>query len=153
MANTKAYLEAERWVREVGLPAKFPGASFVTKGLRVGTRRDGSVRTFKFDAVSEKPSIVASVKASSGMTAGGKLPTAKTKDAYADLHFLSLVRAEKRILVLTDPEFHRIFVKISDGRLPRGVELVHLPLPAKLQSRVEAARRVATREVTPQPAD
>jgi hypothetical protein len=147
MADTAAYLQAERWVREKGLPYKFPGHTFVSKGLQVGTRRDGSPRSFEFDAVSTDGSIVALVKGSSGLTAGGKQPVAKTKDAYTDLLFLSLVQAERRLLVLTDPQFHRIFEKVSDGRIPPGVEVLHIPLPRDVQARVDLARHKASREM------
>lgn len=132
MADTRAYGEAERWVRDQGLPALYPGHRFEKLDLAVGTRRNGDLAYHEFDAVSDDRSIVASIKASSGLTTGGKLPVGKTKDSYAELHFLSLVKAPHRILVLTDPEFHRIFTEVSDGRLPAGVKVVHLPLPPEL---------------------
>lgn len=94
------------------------------------------VRRFHFDSGSEDDTIVASVKASSGLTSGGKLPTAKTKDAYTDVPLLTMVGAKLRILVLSDPEFRRIFSTVADGRVPAGVSFVHMSLPRELQSRV-----------------
>jgi hypothetical protein len=149
MADTRAYSDAERWVREIGLPAHFPGQRFEKRELRVGTRRDGSAGYHSFDAVSQDGRIVTSVKASSGLTKGGKLPVGKTKDSFTELHFLSLVEAPYRFLVLTDPDFHQIFVGVSDGKLPPGVEILHIPLPGDLQAKVGAARAVASSEVTP----
>jgi len=149
MADTRAYGEAERWIREVGLPIHFQGQHFEKRDLRVGTRRNGEPGYHSFDAVSQDGQIVASIKASSGLTSGGKLPVGKTKDAYTELHFLSLVSAPQRILVLTDPDFHRIFSDVSDGRLPIGVEVLHIPLPQEIQARVRAARNVASTEAYP----
>jgi len=149
MADTRAYAEAERWVREHGLPARYPGHRFEKLDLSVGMRTTGDPAYHEFDAVSEDRTEVASVKASSGLTTGGKLPVGKTKDAYAELHFLSLVIAPRRLLVLTDPDFYRIFTKVSDGKLPAGAEVVHLPLPPELEQRVRAARTVAFAEVSP----
>jgi hypothetical protein len=149
MADTRAYTDAERWIREIGLPARFPGQRFEKRDLRVGTRRDGSAGYHSFDAVSQDGQIVTSIKASSGLTSGGKLPVGKTKDAFTEFHFLSLVSAPHRFLILTDPEFHRIFSEVSDGKLPHGVEILHIPLPEELQSKVAAARAVASGEVSP----
>ena len=149
MADTSAYLEAERWIRERGLPRKYPGHSFSEQRLRIGKLNDGGPEFFRFDAVSADKSIIASVKASSGLTSGGKLPTAKTKDAYTDILFLSMAKGGRRLLVLTDPDFFRIFQRVSEGRIPRGVELLHIPLPRPIQRHVDAARRVASRETSP----
>jgi hypothetical protein len=149
MADTRAYSEAERWIREKGLPERFPGQVFEKRELRVGTRRSGDPSYHEFDAVSPDGTIVASINASSGLTTGGKVPVGKTKDAYTELHFLSLVSGAHRFLILTDPEFHKIFSNVSDGRLPSGVEVVHIPLPGEIQERVRVARRGAAVEVSP----
>jgi hypothetical protein len=148
MADTRAYGEAERWIRDIGLPARFPGQHFEKRDLRVGTRRNGDPGYHSFDAVSHDGQIVASVKASSGLTSGGKLPVGKTKDAYTELHFLSLVSASKRVLILTDSDFFRIFSDVSDGRLPQGVEVLHIPLPDEIQAKVRAARGIASEEMS-----
>src|SRR2546428_707934 len=104
MADTRAQLLAEQWVRENGLP-EFCGATFTKRVLRIGTRADGLPATHEFDAVSEDGRIVASVKASSGKTSGGNVPSGKLKDAFTELHFLGLAAAQRKILVLTDESF------------------------------------------------
>ena len=148
MANTKAYLRAEEWIRADGLPAKFQ-QSFAKRRLEVGTRTDGFPAYHEFDAVSSDAGIVASVKASSGFTAGRKPPDGKIKGAYAELYFLSLVTAPQRFLVLTDPEFHKIFLDTSDGKRPFGVQLLQITLPEEIQHELAEARAIASREVSP----
>src|SRR3989442_15926756 len=104
MANTRAYNRAEEWIRTVRLPKEY-GQGFRETKLALGMRRDGTLVKHKFDAVSEDGTIVAAIKAHSGLTAAGNFPGGKVKATYTDVLFLSLVRARKRILVLTDPEF------------------------------------------------
>lgn len=148
MADTTAYRVAEEWVRDNGLPNQF-GQPFQKQRLRVGTKRDGSTAVHEFDAVSSDGTVVASVKATSGRTAGNKNPSGKIKDAYAELHFLGLVDAPSRILVLTDRDFYELFSRESDGKRPPGVELLHVNLPSDIQRRVEIAKRAASDEVSP----
>lgn len=138
----------EEWVRDEGLPRRFR-QRFNKMRLPIGIRRDGGAAEHEFDAVSDDRNTVASVKASSGRTAGNRNPSGKIKDAYAELLFLSLVKAPRRFLVLTDPSFFDIFQRGSDGKLPPGIEIVHLELPAERQERLGKATRVASREVTP----
>jgi hypothetical protein len=148
MSNSGAYAEAEDWVREKGLRRHFPGTLFRKDKLTVGQRADGDDGLHEFDAISENNRIVVSVKASTGLTKRGKYPSAKVSNANAELLFLSLLKGKRRILVLTDPEFFEIFSRVSDGRRPKEVELLHVPLPALLQSRVHAARETAAAEVS-----
>lgn len=132
----------------MGLPSRFR-LNFDKRKLAVGLRHDGSESYHEFDAVSADGRIVVSIKASSGPTSGGNVPDGKIKGAYAELHFLGLVDAPERYLVLTDQEFYRIFSSVSEGKLPPLVELLHIPLPETLQREVTAARDVASKEVSP----
>lgn len=148
MANTAAYREAENYVRNTALPKHFH-QPFAKEPLPVGRKADGSVAKHEFDAVSRDHTVVVSIKALSGKTAGGKNPSGKVKDANAELLFLSLVQASRRLLVLTDESFFRLFKRESDGKRPPGVELLHVPLPQSIKEKVERARQIASREVSP----
>jgi hypothetical protein len=124
------------------------GQSFEKQFLPIGRRADGSQATHEFDAVSADGRIVVGIKSSSGKTRGGKRPSGKIAGAYKELYFLSLVNAERRILVLTDPEFYRIFQSDCDGKLATGLELILIPLPPELEKRVQAMREAASQEMS-----
>jgi hypothetical protein len=59
----------------------------------------GTAGQHQFAAVSEDGKVVASVKNLSGRTTGENLPSAKIDSSYAEIYYLSLVQAEKRLLV------------------------------------------------------
>ena len=103
----------------------------------------------EFDAVSADGSVVASIKASSGLTAGGRMPSGKVKDSLAELYYLSLLEARERMLILTTPAFHDLFSRIVAGALPETIELRLVPLPDALQREVDAVVEIASREVSP----
>jgi hypothetical protein len=103
----------------------------------------------EFDAVSEDGGVVASIKAASGLTAGGRNPSGKIKDCIAELYYLSLVEAPIRRLVLTTPAFFAIFTKSTAGAVARGIEVVCVPLPAEMQLEVNKVVLAASREVSP----
>ncbi len=65
-----------------------------------------------------------SIKSSSGRTSGGNIPSGKIAEAYRDLYFLTLVHANSKTLVLTNPEFYDIFRKVSDGKVAEGIEIL-----------------------------
>ena len=103
----------------------------------------------EFDAVAVDGSIVASIKSASGRTAGGRVPSGKIKDSIAELYFLSLIEAPRRMLMLTTPEFHEIFCRKLEGQVAPGLEIVCEPLPPKVQAEVEAVQQTASAEVFP----
>ena len=145
MANTMVMRrKVEDYVRlrlcaEFGQPFE---ARFLT--LTTGGRHE-------FDAVSADGSVVASIKASSGLTAGGRMPAGKVKDSLAELYYLSLLDAPVRMLVLTTPTFHKLFSKVVSGALPNTLHLRLVPLPEALQREVDVAVEIASREVSPYP--
>lgn len=120
------------------------GQSFTSRKLVL---RPGGIR--EFNAVSDDGRIVASIKAASGRTAGGKSPSGKIKSALADLYYLTLVDAAERLLVLTSPEFYDIFTSKIAGALGDGLRVECIPLPPDLQEAVDAVVRVASDEVSP----
>jgi hypothetical protein len=102
---------------------------------------------FSFDAVSADGRVVVSIKSSRGTTRGGKPPTGAIKAAIADLYFLSLVDADRRILVLTDIDFYKRLSHDLKGRTGQGLELKHVPLPTKLALEVQTVLDRASREM------
>lgn len=143
MANTN-YLKrtVEDYVR-VQLEREF-GVPFRAAVLQLTTGG-----THEFDAVSQDGRVVAGIKAASGKTSGGRIPVGKIKSAIAELYFLSLVPAARRILVLTNPEFYQILSTRLQGRLAEGLELKLLELPSDIQAQVDRVRRDASLEVSP----
>jgi hypothetical protein len=107
----------------------------------------GATGQHQFGAVSEDGKIVASVKSLSGRTTGQNLPSAKIDSSYAEIYYLSLVQSEKRLLVLTDHEFYKLFCKQSEGMVVRGVEILYCPLPPDLEKVKEAVRATASAEI------
>src|SRR5262245_46270944 len=131
MADTnKLKTIVEPYVRE-WLQAKF-GVPFTKEFLPLA----GCTGEHEFDAVSADRKIVAGIKSSSGKTSGKRNPSGKYESAFAEVYFLSLVQTDRKILVLTDAEFYRLFVAKSHGKLGAGVELMYCPLPAELECAV-----------------
>ena len=92
---------------------------------------------------------MASIKAASGLTSGGRIPSGKIKDSLAELYYLSPVAPPVRRLVLTTRTFYDIFTKATAGAIAGGIEVACVPLPAAMQKRVDDVVRVASREVSP----
>src|SRR5947209_5843397 len=76
----------------------------------------------KFDVVSEDRTIVGGIK-TSAVRSTGKVGVGTIKSAFTELYFLSLVDAEKKLLVLTDPGFFRIFTAAAAGKLLPNTEI------------------------------
>ena len=143
MANTMVMKrKVEDFVRAV-LCEEY-GQPFESKFLRLTTGG-----RHEFDAVSADGQIVTSIKASSGLTSGGRIPSGKIKDSLAELYYLSLVDAPVRILVLTTPAFHELFAHFVKGALPNTIKLRLITLPPDLQREVDVVVAIASREVAP----
>ena len=117
MANT-SYLRytVEPWIREQlrGIYAQ----DFESRILQLGP---GGMH--EFDAVSADLSVVASIKANSGLTSGGNFPTGKVATCLNEVYYLSLVTAPTRLLILTNPQFHEIFLRATVGKIAAGVAI------------------------------
>jgi hypothetical protein len=102
----------------------------------------------EFDAVSNDGRIVASIKANSGLTSGGNHPTGKVATCLNEVYFLTLVDAQERLLVLTNPEFYGIFTGRTAGQVARGVKVELLPLPPDMQRTVDGVTELASKEMS-----
>ncbi len=77
------------------------------------------------------------------------VPSGKIKDSIAELYYLSLVQAPRRLLVLTSAEFHEILTRTLSEKIAPGIEVVHIPLPPDVAAEVVRVQQVASVEVTP----
>jgi hypothetical protein len=102
----------------------------------------------EFDAVSEDESVVAAIKTSTGKTSGGNHPTGKVAACLNDIYYLSLIDANVRLLILTNPEFHAIFMKTTTGKIAPGIEVKLITLPADLQIEVSGISQRASDEMS-----
>ncbi len=144
MADTRVQLEVEDWVRREWMPGQF--------GQRFGRERvpltPGGV--FDFDAVSEDDTIVATISTSGARTASGKLGVGKLLKIRSDMYFLMLAKAQRRVVVLTEPDMlDRLMEERKSGRIPPEIEFVRVSLPETLASKLKKARTIASREVSP----
>jgi hypothetical protein len=103
----------------------------------------------EFGAVSDNGRIVASIKTASPTGPGGRDPASKVVNCFAELYFLSLVRARRRLLVLTSVEFCELFLAVARGKVAAGIEIVHIPLSAGVQARVSAVQQASGNEAQP----
>jgi len=102
----------------------------------------------EFDAVSSDGRIVASIKANSGLTSGGNHPTGKVATCLNEVYFLTLVDADERLLVLTNPNFHTILMRATAGQIARAVKVELLELPSDMQRVVDGVTELASREMS-----
>jgi hypothetical protein len=64
------------------------------------------------------------------------------------VYFLTLVDADVRLLVLTNPDFHAIFTKVTAGQVAPGIGVELLPLPSNMQRTVDGVTALASREMS-----
>ena len=144
MADTSVQLQVEDWVRREWLPKKY-NQQFRPERLRLSA---GGV--FDFDAVSSDNTIVANISTSSGITSGGKNPSGKIQKLRADMLFLLMINADKRLIVLTEKSMYDLCLKEkANGRVPLEVDFVLAELPASLSKSLQDAKAIASKEVSP----
>lgn len=141
MANT-SYLRysVEPWVR--GQLAARYGRTFEARSL---TLNSGGAH--EFDAVSDDETVIASIKANSGLTSGANHPTGKVATCVNEIYYLTLVAAPARLLVLTNPEFFEIFQRVMAGKIASGIDVMLVPLPLEMQDIVDGVTRKASDEM------
>ena len=144
MAVTRIQIEVEDWVRRNWMPQQF-GQNFYRERLSLIS---GGV--FDFDAVSEDHKIVATISTSGSKTATGKHAVGKLHKIRSDMFFLLLVNAERRFVVLTEPDMLELCQKETEGgRVPSSIKFLCAQIPDDLAVRLRSARQVASKEVSP----
>ncbi len=145
MADTRAQKNGEEWVLSDFLQKRY-GERFT--GRKVLLAWGGK---FEFDAVNADGSIIANISTSSAVTARDKFATAKVQKIKCDTLYPLYARgAKQRLLIFTESDMLRHFEKeVRNGRFPKGVKLLHAPLPTLLQQEVEHSRKIASEETSP----
>lgn len=144
MADTRVQLEVEDWVRQNWMAEEF-GQKFFRERIKL---TPGGY--FDFDAVSADQRVVATISTSSARTASGKHGVGKLMKLRSDMYFLLLANAERRLVVLTEEDMYLACLKEQNaGRVPETIEFVRAKIPEELEARLQEARKVASKEVTP----
>ncbi len=144
MADTRVQTEVEDWLRANWFRTQY-GQRFRRERLKL---RSGGV--FDFDAVSDDNTIVASISTSAGKTASGKAGVGKIMKIRSDLYFLLLIEAQRKIVVFTQQDMFDVFKQeVKAGRVPSEIEFAFARIPAELRTKLEEARAIASKEVTP----
>ena len=119
----------------------------VTLGRK--STRIGSIKSKTFDGVSPDENTVVKVVNHSGFTSGNNKPSAKIRNTFAECYFLSLTKAFYKYLVITDPEFYRIFEDESAGLLDsNNIKLLFIDLPEEYRAIVSRVTGEASKEMS-----
>ena len=144
MANTRAQLSVENWIRSVWMPERYE-QRFLRKRLSLS-----SGGLFEFDAVSADGKIIANISTSGSRTANGKQAVGKMNKIRSDIYFLLLADAERKVELLTESDMYEQWRKeVENGRVPDSIEFTHVRIPAELNMELQASRRRASRESGP----
>jgi hypothetical protein len=138
MAHTLVRLEVEDWVRRNWMTAKF-GTEFSRERLEL---RSGGV--FDFDAVNEDRSIVGTISTWGARASRGKHAVGKILKLRSDMLFLTMVEAQRRIVILTERDMYdQCTRERAEGRVPPEIEFGCAVLPDEINRRLVAARQKA----------
>lgn len=140
MANTSALKEITEFA--VSKLSSEMGVTLKPRQIPIGK----SGRLKEFDGASADSSIVVQVINHGGYTSGGKLPSAKIKNTYADCYFLSMTTSKRKILAITSKEFFNIFKVKSEGYL-QDIELTYIDLPQELKEKAATVLQSASEEM------
>ena len=144
MADTRVQLEVEEWIRAEWLPEHL-GHPFDRERVSLTSGGEHS-----FAAVSRDRRTVATISTGKATTAGGKLGVGKLNKLRADMLFLTMVDADRKLVILTEADMHELCLReVEAGRVPQGIDFVHAAVPLQLRERLDAAREASSREVTP----
>lgn len=144
MADSRVQLQVEDWVRREWLPGQF---NQYFRRERLCLTAGGF---FDFDAVSVDNTIVANISTGSGITAGGKSPAGKLQKLRADMMFLLMAQATKRLIVLTEKDMYELCRKEKlNGRVPEEIDFLLAELPVVLAMALKEAKKKASAEVSP----
>lgn len=142
MANTNALKTlAEPYVRR-WCSSKY-GIEFedFEKEIRLVT---GGVH--RFDAVSRDGSVVAGIKTST-LRDNGQVSAGVIKSTFTELYFLSLIKANTKLMILTDKGYYEYFRRISEGKIAQGVEIIHCPLSKEIKEQIYVVHDNCRREI------
>ena len=143
MADTSTQLKVEDWVRREWMRENY-GQQFARE--RVDLTSGG---VFDFDAVSADGEIVAVISTSGFRTATGRPGVGKMHKIRSDMYFLLLAKGRRSLVLLTEEDMYARWLKeIEIGRVPTGIEFVHVEIPEHLNAELRDSRRKASQEMT-----
>ncbi len=141
MADTNALKEIEQYVRDWCSNKYGIGFEDCEKEVRLVT---GGIH--RFDVVAKDGSVVAGVK-TSALRDDGKVGGGVIKSTFAELYFLSLIKAPMKLMILTDREYYDHFRKVSRDKVAEGIEIIHCPLPKEVEKNISAIHRNCRKEI------
>ncbi len=142
MADSKVQRQAEVWIRETWLPAKYE-RPFIKGKLPLAPGGQ-----FEFDGISDDGSIAVAISTNGGLTTGGRKASSKLHKLRADVLFLMMARVARRVLVLADRRMYEIAIdEKQKGRLPHEIEIEHAELPSDMRAALLAAQLEASDEM------
>jgi len=100
----------------------------------------------RFDVVSKDRTIVGGIKATSLREDGG-VGAGAIKSIFTELYFLSLVKAKKKVLILTNKGFYDLFKRRSLGQILPDTDVIYCKLPKELDSKAAGIHKVASGEI------
>jgi hypothetical protein len=144
MASTSVQVEIANWIRREWLSQEYE-QQFIKEPVRLS-----SGGSYTFDAVSNDRLIAVAITTSGAKTASGHNAIGKKQKVRADMYFLLLAEVERRIVVFTELDMLEVFEnERTKGRVPKSIEFERALIPEGLESRLQAARRIASDEVSP----
>ena len=142
MASTRVQKKCELWIVNSWLPDIFK-EQFAETRIQMQNRE-----YFEFDAANQDLSIVGNISTATAFTYKGKVASGKKSKIRADCLMLSLVSAQKKLLILTEHCMHEFsLAEQSAGRLPLDIDILRVELPTDLKKELIEAREIASREV------
>jgi hypothetical protein len=142
MANTKILSQLiEPYVREK-LRQKI-GCEFYDKDIKLELVTGGN---HKFDIVSLDKNIIGDIK-SHQTRENGRAGVGAVKSIYFDIYMLSLVKAKRKVLVLTNKDFYNFFKRISTGKVLPDIEIMLIELPDDIKIKAKEAHNLASKEM------
>jgi len=100
----------------------------------------------RFDVVSKDGNVVAGIK-TSALRENGKVGTGVIKSTFAELYYLSLMKAKIKLMILTDKGYCDYFRKKSKGKLAKNIKIVHCPLPNNIEKNIAAIHKKCRIEI------
>ena len=140
MASSKVQKQCESWIVQTWLPNRFCD-QFENRRLEMQGRGH-----FEFDAVNKHQTIVGNISTATATTHTGAIASGKKSKIRADCLMLSLVNAEKKLLILTEECMYSLAQNEQiEGRLPLDVEIYHVDLPSNLKDDLAKARNESSK--------
>jgi len=126
MSTEQTHAEAEKWIRETGLPILF-NQPFLRQSVLL---KSGG--QFTFENISEDGAIVAIISTSAGETPDGKVAAQNLQKIRNDVMWALMIeqRPEKLLLVLTEQSMiNLIKQEKKKDRFPKEIEILKMKLP------------------------